>query len=488
MFVEAGHKHLGIRVIYQLRLSLTNFLSGLRLCVALPSPLSRFAISIDQAVLLPLLFALLVFVLQYWRAWPEAEFVAYGFADQSLGVLGILLTGYVAGKWLRRERAVQELMVLVYSVAPFTYLVWQALDELVAARPLDNAVLLAQGSFLLWTVAVVLGIFWRLGEGRGWRWLPTPLVYLVLVSGPAYLLGEPQFWHAATFEEEPASSVASLNAENIFYAQLERMSRAAGELLPERPGVTDLYFLGFAGHGLQDVFMKEVKFAQALFDNRFDTAGRSLVLVNNPATVEQDPIASSSNLREALFQIGRRMNPTEDILFLFITSHGYEDHRIDVTLDGVPLNSIDPNDLRDYLDEAGIRWRVLMVSACYSGGFVDALRDSHTLVATASAKDRTSFGCGTAEAFTYFGQAVLEEQLTKTDSFVAAFEAARLAIAHREAQEGLELSLPQLDVGVAITDKLAQWAKQRDARIACARRDVPGVVTKKPVGACIDSP
>lgn len=471
-------------MLHQLRQVLSNLWYGLRLSLALPAPLSRFCVSVDQAVLLPLLLTFLVFAEQFWRASPQPEFIEYGFADHALGVLGVLATGYVVGKWLRRERTMQQLTVLIYSVAPFTYLVWQGLDWYVSAQPAGYATLVAQGGFLLWTAAIVLGIFWRLSEGRWWRWLPTPVVYLILVSGPAYLLGEPQFWRPATFEAEPASAAAPLNAENVFYAQLDRMSSAAGELLAQRPGVTDLYFLGFAGHGLQDVFMKEVKFAQALFDNRFDTAGRSLVLVNNRATVEQDPIASSSNLREALFQIGRRMNPEEDILFLFITSHGYEDHRIDVTLDGVPLNDIDPNDLRDYLDEAGIRWRVLMVSACYSGGFVEALRDSHTLVATASAKDRTSFGCGTAEAFTYFGQAVLAEQLTTTSSFVAAFETARSTIAEREAKEGLELSLPQLDVGAAIGDKLAQWAKQRDARVAFACRKVLDAITTEQVGAC----
>jgi len=475
-------------VFNQLRFIFKNLLAGLRLCLALPAPLARFVVSADQAVLLPLWFALLVCLVQFWRAAPEAEFVEYGFADQSLGVLGVLLTGYLTGKWLGRERAMVELIVLVYSVAPFTYLVWQALEGLMASLSLEDTALLLQGSFLLWTIAIALGVFWRLSAGRWRRLLPATLAYFALVSVPAQLLGEPLFWRAAEWDAQADNAAPPLNAESVFYAQFERMGSATKQLLPERPGVTDLYFLGFAGHGQQDVFMKEVKFARALFDHRFDTAGRSLVLINNAATIDQDPIASSNNLREALYQIGQRMNPQEDMLFLFITSHGYEDHHIDVSLNGVPLNSIDPNDLRDYLDEAGIRWRVLMVSACYSGGFVEPLRDPYTLVATAAASDRTSFGCDTAATFTYFGQAVLEEQLAAGRSFVDAFTAARKAIAAREAREGLEPSLPQLEVGAAIADKLAQWQQQRVADVALACKSAPRGLLSDQSGVCEQLP
>ena len=63
------------------------------------------------------------------------------------------------------------------------------------------------------------------------------------------------------------------------------------------------------------------------------------------------------------------------------------------------------------LDDAGIRNRVIVVSSCYSGTFVDALRDDDTLVMTASAKDRNSFGCSNEADFTYFGKAYFDEAL-----------------------------------------------------------------------------
>ena len=84
------------------------------------------------------------------------------------------------------------------------------------------------------------------------------------------------------------------------------------------------------------------------------------------------------------------------------------------------------------LDDAGIKWRIIVVSACYSGGFIDPLKDEHTLIMTASAANRTSFGCGNGSEATYFGDALFQHALRFEDSFVKAFQHARERIAERE--------------------------------------------------------
>jgi Peptidase C13 family len=116
--------------------------------------------------------------------------------------------------------------------------------------------------------------------------------------------------------------------------------------------------------------------------------------------------------------------------------------------------SLDPKELREELDRAGIKWRVVMISGCSSGAFVPPLKDDFTLIATAAAADRNSFGCASGREFTEFGRAVLGEQLTESRSFVGAFEHARAMIRDREAAQGLEPSIPQLFVGEAIASKL----------------------------------
>ena len=52
---------------------------------------------------------------------------------------------------------------------------------------------------------------------------------------------------------------------------------------------------------------------------------------------------------------------------------------------GERLNSLTPARLTKALDQAGIKNRVLILSACYSGSFVPPLSNENTMILTASA-------------------------------------------------------------------------------------------------------
>lgn len=258
----------------------------------------------------------------------------------------------------------------------------------------------------------------------------------------------------------------AINTERTYYAQRSLLADKLARLAPARRGIAELYFVGFAGTSTQDVFMKEARSAQALFDERFDTKNRSLILVNNPRTVAELPVASVSNLRAALAGVAGKMNVEEDVLFLFLTSHGSE-HRFSVHFPELALNDLSDRELRDILDRAGIKWRIVVISACYSGSFIDALKSEDTLILTAAAADRTSFGCSNENDFTYFGDAYVNTALRRDRSFIAAFERARAIIAAREQAEKLTPSQPQIYAGAAIKAKLQQL-EERLARLPLA--------------------
>jgi hypothetical protein len=133
------------------------------------------------------------------------------------------------------------------------------------------------------------------------------------------------------------------------------------------------------------------------------------------------------------------------------------------------LQAIRPADVRAALDDAGIKWRIVVVSACYSGGFIDALKDTHALVIAASDANHTSFGCGDAFDFTYFSQAYYDGALRGTYSFEEAFGIARQAIAARESKEGLDPSNPQISLGEAMRTKLAHLEKRLSGDTANAK-------------------
>jgi hypothetical protein len=242
--------------------------------------------------------------------------------------------------------------------------------------------------------------------------------------------------------------------------QPQLLKTALASLKPGRPGVTDLYFVGFGADSLQDVFRKEVQTIRALFDERFDTLGRSVALVNNARTLDQLPVATMNNLGAVLRRIGRLMNVDEDILFLYLTGHGANAKGLSVRLWPLEPCELDAAGLRTLLDEAHIKWRVIVISACYSGSFIAPLRGDTTLVATAAAADRTSFGCECGNDFTYFGRAYFHEALRETRSFLAAFDRARAAVLRREEAERRLPSCPQLSVGGAIRAKLKQLERR----------------------------
>ena len=232
------------------------------------------------------------------------------------------------------------------------------------------------------------------------------------------------------------------------------------------PGVVDVFFIGMAGHGYQDVFMREIDSVARLMRERFGAEGHVVKLINNPKTLMSSPIASLTSLKEALRRTASQMDIEEDVLVLFLTSHGSADHKFSLDLYPIKFRDIDPATLRAALDESGIRNRVVVISACYAGGFADKLKDPNTLVIAAAAPDRNSFGCSNEAEWTYFGKAYFDEALRETHSFTRAFEMATVAIEKRETSEKQKASKPLMVVGEAIGAKLARLEQQLAAGAA----------------------
>jgi hypothetical protein len=178
-------------------------------------------------------------------------------------------------------------------------------------------------------------------------------------------------------------------------------------------------------------------------------------LINDQRDLERAPLATVSGLRYALRALGRRMNLDQDVLFLSISSHGADDPAVIVSNSQLPLNDLTDEDLADALRDSGIQWRVIIISACYAGGFIDRLRDPKTIVIAAAAANRTSFGCSNDRDLTYFGEAFYRDALPTARSLRGAFEVAKAAIAAREHLEHVAPSDPQAYFGAKLEAKLA---------------------------------
>lgn len=293
-------------------------------------------------------------------------------------------------------------------------------------------------------VAVCTGATWRQLAASG-----AVIVGMMMLS--LFVIPRTELWEAAG--QAPARP--ALANEAVFHAQGELIERELAAVDAGRPGVTELYFLGFAPDSSQDVFLREMRSVKKLVDTGFGAARRSVTLVSNAATLEQSPIATATNLRRSLALIGQRMNPDEDILLVYVTAHGDQGFGLSANAPPLDLAPLNPTVLARALNDAGIKWRVLVISACYSGGFIEPLKDDNTLIITSSAADRQSFGCETGNDWTHFGEAYFGKALPQAKSFIAAFPIAAEAVAKREIAEKLSPpSNPQMFAGRAIAEKL----------------------------------
>lgn len=269
-----------------------------------------------------------------------------------------------------------------------------------------------------------------------------------------------QLWYPPRAERDDYTPRTSPADEVHLYSHGELLREHLDALQPERAGVIDLYSIAVAGDASQDVFLREVRKVTELMQTQFDAKGRTLQLINSRHTHDSVPLASATSVRESLLAVGDRMNKDEDILLLFLTSHGSADHKFYLNNWPVKFQDFTPRVLREMLDQSGIRHRVLIVSACYSGGFVEALKNDDTLILTAAAMDRTSFGCSNEAEWTYFGKAYFQDALPRTHSFIGAFETAKPEIEKRELAENHEPSSPQIHIGANIRTRLEAFEKQ----------------------------
>ena len=248
---------------------------------------------------------------------------------------------------------------------------------------------------------------------------------------------------------------AQADAEAILFGQPGRIDEALSAVTRDKSPNSRAYFLGFAGVGDQKVFAQEIGLASRVLGERYDMTARTLSLINDQRDLERAPLATVSGLKYALRGLASRMNLDQDVLFLSISSHGAKDASIVVSNSELPLQDMTDDDLADALSESGIKWRVIIISACYAGAFIESLRDPRTIVITASAADRTSFGCSNDRDLTYFGEAFYRDALPGARSLRDAFDTAKAAIAARESREHVDASKPQAYFGKAMEEKLA---------------------------------
>lgn len=435
---------------------LHNIWHGCRMAILRPVKLSNFRVSYYQIGLLVISTLLLIIAKDYLLAGTGAEFNRYGITHNawyfSLCFLGFFLIALV----FEVSKARQFITVAFSGLLTFS-IVSVFYNVLMTRIESDFYVVgwLAWLVLLLWFITILFRaitlVFAEQAPSRQHIATAsisfTVLLFALLLSVPEQRL----FWPE---QSGTGYEYQQLDVEKIYYQQPALLNASTTALLPQQTQQTDLYLLTFASYGLQDVFKKEIEFVQQAVEQRFNNTGRSVSLLNHADTVNDVPLANHPNLVTAMQGLQQKMDTEQDILMVYLTSHGSRDAKLSADLWPLQPNAIDADQLKMALDETGIKWRIIIVSACYSGSFIEPLQDENSLIITASAADKTSFGCSHDRDLTYFAEAFFQHAWPQTHSLLETFELANIWVTDKERSENKINSEPQLFIGQAMQEHL----------------------------------
>lgn len=418
-----------------------------------------FKVRISQIFGLVIVDLLIYVAFDYYQYFPNAMFNLYGLTEYAAASLLFLVMALVishkAVNWEWLPRLIIMLLASVVVVTSIYLIVDTVLLSQAWHSKNSKLAWLIWGLEIAWVLLAVARCVRLLYGFPNYLTIHFVAIYSFITLVVPGVLTNQQFF-IEDYRKESYETEKQVDEEAVYYQQPEFISNMLSQLKPERKDVLDLYFIGFAGSAYQNVFSNEVKFAQHLFDLQFNTAGRSALLINNQDSVNKIPLANTHNLASMLDGIGKLMNVDEDILFLFLSSHGSNKFEISTSFYPFDMNDIPATKVKEMLDHSGIKNRIIVVSACYSGGFIDVLKNENTLILTAARKDRSSFGCSNEAEYTYFGDAYFVQALKSERSFIKAFTEAQKIISTKEKKEQADSlpSLPQIFVGAAIKPKL----------------------------------
>ncbi len=259
-----------------------------------------------------------------------------------------------------------------------------------------------------------------------------------------------------TQQEIPAAE-----AETRLYSESDRLQSAIDALAPQRPGVRDVYTLLVGGDGTSPVFARELDWVSERLDKAFGIDERVLRLSNGGGY--SFPLATRTSIQESLNALDQLLDPQEDLLLVHLVSHGARNGDLTIAEGKMPLKDLSVADGKKWLDNLNARYQWIVISACYSGQWIEPLSTPNRIVFTSAADNRTSFGCSDDSQRTWFSSALYGDALQQgiKDPKVW-FSTANKKVTEMEKEQGIEKdshSLPQHSIG---ENFLTWWKKNKE--------------------------
>ena len=403
----------------------------------------------------PALVAIAAIVL-YWLSEYAAQVTTFGPGGElspwglqvAVAQSAVVVTGLVIALALvgRLDLLVRSVTILFLVGAVLNQLHWTLFREAPQLYATEARVNLVRGivhlvqiALLVWLLRAPLRQWMRAGLVMAVVFLATKEIALRWFSVDELYVFPDAAW---------ADDYTPVDVEALYAAQDRLMGEQVAALAPGVPGEPDVFALALGGTADQSVFLTEVESVAGILNTQYGAGARTLRLANSHDHPTRYPLANRANLARALSEIGARQAP-EDLVFLFLTSHGRKDE-FALEFHEAGTKNLTADEFRAMLEESRIGAAVIVVSACFSGSFIDDIAAPDRLVIAAAREDRTSFGCRDGAEWTEFGESFFDKALRADPDPRKAFPVAAEDVARKEAADGLAPSLPQISEGANI--------------------------------------
>ncbi len=387
-----------------------------------------------------------------------------------------IFAGLLVGWVLRLGRSTFHLLGALISLRLIASVASIVL-KLALPSALDGYVAATIDALYLVATAALVAFVYGASRSRRRRIAAMLLAAGVCVGAGALLNLDDAFWRVSAEagpllgRQDSSSRVddqsPDIDDDVLWGAQPALIEQERMALPPRAAGRTNVYAMAVAGSGRQALFSREAHEALRVAALHFGSYRGGALLSNGAADLMQSPLATRANIAAVAHAIGEKADRKQDLLFVYLVSHGSQTAELESDLSNdrsvQPISSVTT---AEALQKAGVARRVIVVSACFSATWIPALADENTIVITAAAKDRTSFGCDDTRRLTVFGEAFLGSMAARRLSPYDAFEDAKRKISAEELKEGVTPSLPQAFVG---RNMESLWLGQQDGALASSK-------------------
>lgn len=274
---------------------------------------------------------------------------------------------------------------------------------------------------------------------------------LFLTLAFALLLGACASMPPGKPEQGGPTPVGSLQAQ---------LDRAEAVLANTAGTERTLVFVGAALHSQSTAFQSDILAMQQRLEN-FGMPMHSIMLSNPPKDQKMlFAAATQQNLSEVFSRVGAWSDKYPLTVVVLISSHGNKD------MLAINIADKDYPPIRSSSLSAWLRRihpaspSAVLLSACYSGSFVPALGDGTRVLLTASAADRSSFGCSPKSTNSWFIESLLEQGMHPALSWSDSFARTAKRVDAKEKELKLLPSLPQASIPKAWADApLSDWLR-----------------------------